>query len=210
MNKLTSILCSVFLLSACASNTNQQWDCSGLTTTQAQRYNKNTHRFMKHDSKLVEAYGLETVSSPKTLFLRACSTLSHEHQVPLKSIRIHSSGYYGNHGYTHCVHQSDEPSYQIYEIFIAWAKQPFTVREQTQQQTNEKILALNCPKSGAKRNEAAWYVENEQHSQTPVLVSNARENIMLNGIFANRTIAIDAETAQYLSLRIKQYFGVTK
>ena len=53
-------------------------------------------------------------------------------------------------------------------------------------------------------------MENEQHGQTPVLVSNARDRILLNGIFANRTIAIDLETAQYISRHIQQYFEGTK
>lgn len=204
MDKLLPILSVTFLLNACASSTTQQLDCTGLMKTHAQRYKKDTHRFMKNDEKLVRAYGLETVNQPETLFITACSTLAHN-QPQFKLVKLHSAGYYGDYSYLHCIHRSDEPSYQIYQIFINWANQPLSIREQTISQTNEKIRALNCPASGAKNDEAAWYVENEQHDHTPVLVSNARENILLNGIFANRTFAIDLETAQLISQRIQKY-----
>lgn len=211
MKQLTSILCSILLLNACASHTDIQFDCSGLTKTQALRYNKNTHRFMQHDSKMVRAYGLDVTSRPETLFLRACTSLPTQTNSQIfKQVSVTSPGYYGIHGFLHCTHRSDEPSYQIYQIFIDWAKQPLPLREETLAQTNEKIRSLNCPNSGAKHNEPAWYVENEQHGQTPVLVSNARDHILLNGIFANRTIAIDLETAQYISRHIQQYFEGTK
>lgn len=195
------------LLNACATTPHQQWDCTGLAITEASTYNKNTRLFMKDDKKLVRAYGLKTMSTPKTLLLKACSSFPDEnHPQTDKRVYLYSSGYYGSYSYLHCAHQSDEPSVQIYEIFINWAKQPLHTREQTLSQTNAKIRALNCPNSSAKTNEAAWYVENEQHGQTPVLVSNARERILSNGIFANRTIAIDLETAQYIMQQIKSYF----
>lgn len=188
------------LLNACASNY-EPMDCTGVTVAISQNYNKNTHRFMKHDEKLVRLYGLDVVARPKALRLRGCTSLSDNTK---KGVHIVSDGYYSN-AYLHCSHYTNEPSIQIYQEFIHWAKQPLPIREQTQQQTNEKILQLNCPKSTAKSNEAAWYVENEQHTQNPVLVSNARDDRLL-GTFSNRTIAIDVETAQYILQQIQQYF----
>ncbi|MDK4544435.1 hypothetical protein QG085_02700 [Kingella kingae] len=196
----------VFILSACSSSHQKPLDCTGLKMVLAEQYNKNTHLFMRHDKKMIDSYGLEKMSEPKTLRLNACSPLIPESNQEPSFVRISSSGWYGENGYLHCVHQSNDSSKEIYRTFIDWAKQPLAQREQTLQQINEKIKTLNCSVTSAAKEKTAWYVENEQHDKTPVLVSNARDSILLKNAFANRTIAITPETASAIYDSINQYF----
>lgn len=207
--KKTLLLSSVFVLTSCvtASDSVKYWGCEYLPKSKVQKYNKNTHRFFVNDEKLSK-YGVYH----KDLRLRICSARPDSPLQAKKEVRVHTPGYYGYDGYTHCVHRPNETSVQIYQIFIDWAKQPYTVREQTLLQTNEKIKSLKCVVSGTrntqvKASEADWYVENEAQTQTPVLVSNARESVALNYAFTNRTIAIEVDTAQRILNTVQVYFN---
>lgn len=200
MNKMKLLILSA-LLSACASTSTPvvHYDCTGLMGLEVLRFSKKSHLFLKHDAEFYERYSMGTAAAPRTVLVQACRSINDENMTT--RINMYSNLW---SRVSYCT-QSVSDSLKTYDTFLNWAKQTATEKQKTLSQTNQQLAAVTqCTSSTAPKSEPAWYVDIEQSTQEPLLVSNARDP-RLHGAFSNDTVAFTATDIQELRNKIFQY-----
>lgn len=193
--KIITLVASIFLLNACATTTklNAQdvMDCTGLGVIQVNGFDKKSHLFNKSDPYYIKRY------APSTAFAEVkvigCANVSSGE----KLVRLYTPAYrqdirYGSY-YQNQSHQ------QIFQLFIN------STTQKNLQALNQEIAPLKSKSSTVPKDQPDWYVDIEQSSKQPVLVSNARDNAML-GLMANRTMALTKDDVLEINTLITDYW----
>ncbi|QMT30335.1 hypothetical protein [Alysiella filiformis] len=199
--KIIKLLILSTALSACATTSpTEHYDCTGLTGLEVLRFSKKSHLFLKHDAQFYERYSMATASAPRMVLVQACRSVNNDENMTTR-INMYSDLW---SRVRYCT-QSVSDSLKTYDTFLNWAKQPVTQRQKTLSQANQQLaLVTQCTSSTVPKSEPAWYVDIEQFTQEPLLVSNARDP-RLHGAFSNDTVAFTVEDIQQLRNKIFQY-----
>ena len=194
IKRTVSLMVCAASLAACTAIPDMRADCTGLTLTQAARYGKKNHLFLVNDPSFYERYSMKTAADRVTLYTNVCTPQDNG----IRYISTISHGW----GTTRYCYLPEKDSAQMYGIFLDWAKQSPNQRQKTLDDTNKALATFQCGGT-TPRSQAAWYADIEQHTQMPVLVSNARDPA-IHFSKQNETIALTPLMVQHLHNHILQ------
>lgn len=196
--KLSIILITCILLNACATtpvNIAKINDCTGLDIITVNGFDKKSHLFNRNDSYYVRRYEPKTFVS--NIELRGCQQNDTGKRVILSTPAWYTSVVYGHY------YPQDA---KVFNLFISWLNQNPKPQSQALLQINQQLAGLKTQVSTVPKKQADWYVDIEQHTGEPVLVSNARDPDM-HGAFANRTLALTKENVINILANMNNYWS---
>lgn len=199
--KTLTLVTSVFLLSSCAStpklNAQSVMDCTGLGVIEVNGFDKNSHLFNKNDPYYIKRYAPHTAFTEVKVI--GCANVSSGE----KLVRLYTPAYRQDVKYGSYYQNQDQQ--QIFQLFINSTASPHSTTQQSYQTFNQEIAPLKSKSSTVPKDQPDWYVDIEQSSKQPVLVSNARDSAML-GLMANRTMALTKDDVLEINTLIAEYW----
>lgn len=200
-HKILTLVASVFLLSSCATipklNAQGVMDCTGLGVVEVNGFDKNSHLFNKNDPYYTKRYAPHTAFAEVKVI--GCTNVSSGE----KLVRLYTPAYRQDIKYgSYYQNQSQQ---QIFQLFINSTASSRSTTQKNYQTLNQEIASLKSESSTVPKNQPGWYVDIEQSSKQPVLVSNARDTAML-GLMANRTIALTKDDVLEINTLMTEYW----
>ncbi|MEE9885270.1 hypothetical protein IV507_05115 [Acinetobacter nosocomialis] len=170
---------------------------SGLVSFGVSQFDKKEKLFFKNSKYYVSKYGYTVANTEEIINIRIPSN-----QIQ-KSVYLYSSYSRGLRSY--CNYKKDDPNLNVFKIFLDWASQPKKIREERKFAVNTLISSFKCDQSSVPKTQPDWYVEVEQYSQEPILVSNANWTWPFNPL-KNRTVALTKYDVTNLLNELNKYF----
>lgn len=199
--KILTLVASVFLLSSCATtpklNAQSVMDCTGIGVVEVNGFDKNSHLFNKNDPYYTKRYAPHTAFAEVKVI--GCTNVSSGETL----VRLYTPAYRQDIKYgSYYQNQSQQ---QIFQLFINSTASSRSTTQKNYQTLNQEIASLKPESSTVPKNQPGWYVDIEQSSKQPVLVSNARDTAML-GLMANRTIALTKDDVLEINTLMTEYW----
>lgn len=198
MKKFYFILPIILLLNGCATtpvNTAKINDCTGLDIIEVNGFDKKSHLFNKNDSYYVKRYEPKTFLD--TIEIRGCQQADTGKRIILSKPTWYTKIVYGN------FYPQDA---KVFIQFVDWVNKYPKPQAQQLTQFNQQLAGFKVKTSTVPKHQADWYVDIEQRTGEPVLVSNARDPDM-HGAFANRTLALTKQEASEILTIMNNYWS---
>ena len=199
-NMVLTLVASV-LLSACITNPklNAQnvMDCTGLGVIEVNGFDKSSNLFKKNDPYYIRRY--EPHTAFEEIKIVGCTKVSSGE----KLVRLYTSAYgedikYGSY-------YKNQNQQQVFPLFISSTASSFLMTQTSLQALNQKLASIKSEYSTVPKKQPDWYVQIEQSSKQPVLVSNARDSAM-RGLMANRTMALTRDDVLEINTLMTDYW----
>lgn len=170
---------------------------SGLFSFEVNNFDKKEKLFFQNSKYYVSKYGYTVANSKETINIRIPSS-------PIqKAVYLYSPYSRGSRSY--CYYEKNDPNLNVFKAFLDWEASSKKIREENKDAVNKLISSFKCNQSSVPKSKPDWYVEIEQHSQEPVLVSNANWTWLINPL-TNRTIALTKYDVINLLNELDKYF----
>lgn len=196
--KLVILSVTCILLNACVTtplNIAKISDCTGLGVIAVNGFDKKSHLFHKDDSYYTKSYDSKTFV--ENLEIQGC-----QQSDTGKRVILTTPAWYTYVNYGHYYPQDA----QVFKQFVSWLNQNPRPQPQAIIAFNQQLANLKVKVSTVPKNQADWYVDIEQRTGEPVLVSNARDTAM-NGVFANRTLALTKDNVIQILTNMNNYWS---
>lgn len=203
--KVFTLLTAVIWLSACASTSpqlkpQQVTDCTGLGALSVNGFDKNSHLFHENDPYYIKKYAAHTAY--EEIGVVGCTNVS----TGEKWVRLYTPTSKQDIGYgKYYKKQENQSPFKLFLNATVGHNHSQNASQAYYIPLNQQIAQLKSDYSTVPKDQPDWYVDTEQKTAQPVLVSNARYTA-LYGLMANRTIALTTKDVAEIQSLITAYW----